>query len=1553
MGPYLGTCVDADDGTQQNVASTSDDLSGASGPTFGTCSGGGDDEDGAVFSATLLSIGGSFDLTLDSSSAVGCRVNGFVDWNRNGDFGDAGEQILTDVVVASGSVPFAAIPVPANAVPGFTYARFRCSSAGGDGPDGPAADGEVEDYRLEVIGADWGDAPDVPYGTIGVSGGAVHATDPNVEMYLGNCVDTESDGQPTAGADGDDTMLGDSRIGDCIDDEDGVAFGGMLVRGMTVPIAITASMPGRIDAWIDFDGVGGFTVGDQVLADAAVVAGINNFMIPVPALAAPGPTYARFRYSSAGGLAPTGMAADGEVEDYRVLIKAFDFGDAPEPAYPTLLASGGARHVVDPTGNLYLGPAVNGCADVEDDGVPGPSADGDDTTATLNAAADSGLCAGADDEDGITFDTMIIACQQAQITVTARAAGRLDAWIDYDRTNANGFGGAADQIFANTAISAGTNVLTFDVPCTTELGDSYARFRFSSAGGLSPAGPAMDGEVEDYPIFIKGVDFGDAADSHDTTFGAGGPHHGVDPIAVAPLYLGACVDTETDASAPLDTTGDDGAAGTGTVGTCAVAGDDEDGVAFTTMVVGCGSASVDITASAAGVLDAWIDFDGDGDFAAAADRIFTGVAVGAGTSSQSFSVPCQVAPGPVSTRFRLSSTGVAGPTGPAMDGEVEDYEILLKGVDFGDAPDTYSTLFASTGPFHDVDPALGLFLGSCVDTEVDGQPSAAATGDDAALGTSVTGSCAGNDDEDGVSFDTRITACKTGRITVTASAAGLLDAWLDFDGDGDFTAGGDQIFTSEPLAAGPNVLTFPVPCTATDGTTYARFRLSSAGGLSFDGPATDGEVEDYQIRSDEADLGDAPDSYSTLFGSGGALHGVDPLAGLYLGACVDTEVDGQPSVGADGDDATAGSTTLGTCVANDDEDGVTFDTMVIACQLADLTVTASAAGLLDAWIDFDGDGTFVGPSDQIFASQLLAMGANSLSFQVPCGAAPGATYARFRFSSTGGLSFGGTTPDGEVEDYALSVKGADLGDAPDTYATTFGASGPNHGIDPATVLYLGACVDTDADGQPAVGADGDDLAVGISTVGTCAADDDEDGVTFDSLINVCLTADITVTAASSGVLNAWLDLDGDGTFNGPADQIFTDQALVAGANSLSFPVPCDAIPGDSYARFRFDSLGGLGFDGPAMDGEVEDYAVLVSGFDYGDSPDPSYPTLLASDGARHIVRVSNNPTLGSLVDIEPEGLQSTDHLGDDGDGLDDEDGVVFLESELIPGTVTQIEVSAGATGGNLSAWIDWNLDGDWDDAGEQIATDLPIAAGVTETLDLPVPVPALQGPSCARFRFSSATGLAPTGRADDGEVEDYAVPIGAEMPRIGLSKTLISLDRVDMNEYSVVLQMGVDNLGNVPLSSVQVTAELAEAFADAEGFTVDSVDSDELTVNPLFDGESDVLLLTGTDILGVGESGSIVLILTLYPGKEAGPYICSSTATGDSPADMEVSDISQDGDDSDPDGDGDATDNDEPTVIYIELFPLDIPTVGQWGLMVLFFLLLLAGAAQVRNLGRI
>jgi Ca2+-binding RTX toxin-like protein len=163
----------------------------------------------------------------------------------------------------------------------------------------------------------------------------------------------------------------------------------------------------------------------------------------------------------------------------------------------------------------------------------------------------------------------------------------------------------------------------------------------------------------------------------------------------------------------------------------------------------------------------------------------------------------------------------------------------------------------------------------------------------------------------------------------------------------------------------------------------------------------------------ELDFGDAPDSYGTLLAADGARH----VAGaLRLGATAETDADGQPSVAANGDDTND----------VDDEDGVTLPGSFVARVGATIVVSASQAGYLDAWIDYNRNGQF-DPAEQIATSLPVVAGNNSLTIDVPAGVVAGASYARFRLSSAGGLGPTGAAADGEVEDYAVQLAQPALG----------------------------------------------------------------------------------------------------------------------------------------------------------------------------------------------------------------------------------------------------------------------------------------------------------------------------------------------------------------------------------------------------------------------------------------------------------------------------------------------------------------------------------------------
>ena len=232
-----------------------------------------------------------------------------------------------------------------------------------------------------------------------------------------------------------------------------------------------------------------------------------------------------------------------------------------------------------------------------------------------------------------------------------------------------------------------------------------------------------------------------------------------------------------------------------------------------------------------------------------------------------------------------------------------------------------------------------------------------------------------------------------------------------------------------------------------DGDVASVITISVNQGLSDDGYdlVADQTVSVTTFDNEINDFGDAPAPYPTTVN--GAVHGI--AAGFHLGASVDGELNGQPTALADGDDLIG---------AGDDEDGVTFTALIVPGQSASVNVVASLAGLLDAWIDFNADGDWADPGEQVFSSQPLVPGSNALSFAVPTSATSGTSFSRFRFSSTGGLSFDGAALDGEVEDYIVTVESF-----PPTI-TNLGAS-KIYKENAAPVLLVPNAAVTDADTQ--------------------------------------------------------------------------------------------------------------------------------------------------------------------------------------------------------------------------------------------------------------------------------------------------------------------------------------------------------------------------------------------------------------------------------------------------------------------------------------------------------
>jgi uncharacterized repeat protein (TIGR01451 family) len=1179
---FFGDIVDVDDDGQPDLGAGEDGTDGDDGDGM-------DDEDGVMAPPMIFrgeEAAFNVELMVTNTSTTLAYIYGFIDWNGDGTFDDMGE-VASASTATSGTIMLT-FDVPLGSVAYQPLgARFRIGTVEDEVkvPNGFAMDGEVEDYLVRVKGLDFGDLPD-PYPTVDADNGARHAVAPIPEIYMGETVDVDDDGQPEdkAGeeAGGDD---GDAVDGD---DEDGVTEPAMIFRGekatFNVQVVNNTDGPAYLYGFIDWNKNGTFDQPTDINEIQSVEIAANTseevmLMYDVPLDAVINDDLgARFRIGSDKDQVDqvTGFAMDGEVEDYVVRVKGLDFGDLPA-GYPTADNDNGPRHGQPENPQVFFG----GQPDVEEDGQP------DD---------DAGEIAGGDgvDEDGIVEPAMIFRGEEARfkvnVTNTSGQTAFIYGFIDWD--NDDQFDGP-NEVASATIDGSGMTELVFQVPLDAAVyADLGARFRIGTVQDEvdDPIGFAMDGEVEDYLVQVKGLDFGDAGEDFPTTYNEDGARHGVPETP--DLFFGEDEDIEVNGQ-PDDDAGETGGGDDGN-------DDDEDGVNFVdaegnpTMLITCLETTVEInTVIPDGVtayMQAWIDFNDDGDWADAGEQVATDVALTSNDATYylTFTVPCEATiTDQTFLRFRLSTVPGLSFTGFAMDGEVEDYVEVIKGLDLGDLPEAYPTELSENGPHHVLDPtAEDLFLGELVDADTDGAPSDMADGDDNEEDV---------DDEDGITFITPVMENEVACIKVDAvndgAAPATLYAFADFDGDGVLEAldfvGGNPVVPNGGLDDATFCFNVPeIDEEATNGMIYFRFRLSTDDAAAEPtGIAMDGEVEDYKRNfakvgnvvwfdrnyngiqdNSEADYGlpgiqvnliftDADDverTYTTTTDENGEYYFCGLIEGKYT-IEIDNPAMMMPTM-----------VNVNEALEDDkDSDGVPVDEDGNA-----LDNNVGAVGVMEMFIIED---VLDNPTDEEgIEDQEIVAG--------------------FPTNDVEGY------PDSQVDQtHDFGFVAADFGDLPESYATLLEDNGPRHVILPEPFqpllpeipnLFLGQTVDIEEDGQPAAMSDGDDVN-----------GDDEDGVElvkplipgYESCVKVTSNIPVGVT----GVLQGWIDFNGNGELDGN-DQIIKDRVLLSGENvetEICFEVPAEAAfsEGMAFARFRLSQAAGLLPTGGAPDGEVEDY----------------------------------------------------------------------------------------------------------------------------------------------------------------------------------------------------------------------------------------------------------------------------------------------------------------------------------------------------------------------------
>jgi hypothetical protein len=818
-------------------------------------------------------------------------------------------------------------------------------------PAGVIVAGTAQTGTITNDEQDWGDAPTTAqsgfagtYPTLSANNGARHAAAPG-GLRLGATLDADLDGQPNLTASGDGA------------DEDGVTLPGALIVNNSASVTVNASAISKLDAWVDFNRDGDWgDAGEQIFTNTSLVAGNNNLTFNVPAGASLGTSFARFRVSTAGGLAFTGLANDGEVEDYQVSILDNQFTiDSPT------VSEGNAGTV---NLNFTIARTTNSGASSVNYAITGGTAGSPGDYAPLASGMISFTDGGALSQTVtvvVNGDNIVEDNETVLITLSNPVNGGIGGTgigtgtINNDDAATVTLTGGIAQSEGNS----GTTSYTFTATLNNDVQGGFSVAYTTSDGTATTAdndytdndGPALAftgtaGETKTITVLVNGDTKVEANETFTVALGSitGAPAG----VTVAGLAQTGTITNDDNAIVTLTggSAQSEGNAGTTSYTFTATLNNPVQGgfsVAYTTN---------DGTATSAD--NDYIDNDGPA----------------------------------------LAFTGTAG--------ETKIITILVNSDIKVETNETFSVALGSVS---------GAPIAGTVTTAGSPQTATINNDDNATVTLSAAASPLqhpeGNTATTGFTFSVTLNNPVQGGFTLPYTTSDGLATTADgdyIDNDGLLTFAGTtgETQTITVLANGD------LKVEANEDFSVALGSISGAPA----GVTTAGSPLQGLIVNDELDWGDAPDSYNTLSANNGARHNTS--IAFHLGATVDGDLDGQPTGTANGDDTDA---------EGNDDDGVTLPAVLVTSTTANITVNASGAGFLNAWVDFNNDGDWGDPGEQIFTNTALVTGDNALSFAVPAGATPANTFARFRYTTTSVITpaFTGLQTTGEVEDYAIQI----------------------------------------------------------------------------------------------------------------------------------------------------------------------------------------------------------------------------------------------------------------------------------------------------------------------------------------------------------------------------------------------------------------------------------------------------------------------------------------------------------------------------------------------------
>jgi gliding motility-associated-like protein/uncharacterized repeat protein (TIGR01451 family) len=408
------------------------------------------DEDGIASFPRLRVNATTYSLTATVGNTTGLPVNlvGWIDFNRNGTFeSNEGVQVSVPNGATTATLTWNGL---SGLVAGQTYARFRISNTIASvlttaTPESVISNGEVEDYTLQILPLDFGDAPN-SYGTRLIDNGPRHALDSR--LRIGATTDGEVDGQPVAAGANANGANGDGL------DEDAFTTLPVLTAAstsysMTVPVSNTTGVAARMLGWVDFNKNGTFEASEGVLV--SVPNNATSVVLNWTGLAnlSAGLTYARLRLTTDAVSTTTtgGAMTDGEVEDYSVMIdRSYDLGLLKTADPTTVIAGQALTYTITLTNN---GPSPMLAADVIKvaDNLPAGF------TATTFTPAQGTYTSSTGDWTGLTLTTG----QSTTLTIVGTVTGNVTSALTNTVTVTNP-PGITDFVPGNNTATVITNV---------------------------------------------------------------------------------------------------------------------------------------------------------------------------------------------------------------------------------------------------------------------------------------------------------------------------------------------------------------------------------------------------------------------------------------------------------------------------------------------------------------------------------------------------------------------------------------------------------------------------------------------------------------------------------------------------------------------------------------------------------------------------------------------------------------------------------------------------------------------------------------------------------------------------------------------------------------------------------------------------------------------------------------------------------------------------------------------------------------------------------------